>query len=358
MYGKRIGRVLKELEKMKLEQMLVSDPLAIYYLTGVMNHPMERLFALLLRTDGGHVFFLNNMFVIDNRAGIREVWMDDTDDCIGIVAQNVDRTKDIGIDKVWPSRFLLGLMGKNPGVKYIDSSVAIDRVRMVKDSAEIELMRKSSHINDACMEEFSRFFKEGVSELEASDHVGGLFKKHGAARWGSSSLVCFGKNAADPHHSADGTRLKAGDCVLIDMGGVFENYISDMTRTFYYKSVSDKEREVYDIVLRANLLAESMIKPGVALRELDRAARELIAEAGYGDFFIHRLGHFIGTDCHEFGDVSSVSDIVAEEGMIFSIEPGIYLPGETGVRIEDLVLVTKDGCEVLNRADKALQIIG
>ena len=130
-----------------------------------------------------------------------------------------------------------------------------------------------------------------------------------------------------------------------------------MTRTAFYKSVSEKGREVFEIVKEANLRAIAAVKPGVRFCDIDAAARDYITEKGYGKYFTHRTGHSIGIECHDYGDVSSVNTMPVEEGMIFSIEPGIYLPGEVGVRIEDLVLVTADGCEVLNKYPKDLLII-
>ena len=141
------------------------------------------------------------------------------------------------------------------------------------------------------------------------------------------------------------------------MGCKVNGYCSDMTRTFVYKTVTDKNREIYELVKKANASAIAKIRPGVPLCELDKTARDIITEAGYGPYFNHRLGHFIGLDEHEYGDVSLSNETKAVPGMIFSIEPGIYLPGETGVRIEDLVLVTEDGVEVLNHYTKELTVI-
>lgn len=141
------------------------------------------------------------------------------------------------------------------------------------------------------------------------------------------------------------------------MGCKYNGYCSDMTRTVFYQEVSEEAKEVYGLVRLANETAEAMIKPGVRLCDIDKAARDIITDAGYGKEFNHRLGHFIGKDVHEFGDVSVNFDLEVKEGMIFSIEPGIYLPGKFGVRIEDLVMVTKDGCKVLNSYPKDLFVI-
>ena len=144
---------------------------------------------------------------------------------------------------------------------------------------------------------------------------------------------------------------------MFDVGCIKDGYCSDMTRTFYFKEVSDIHRRIYETVRSANERAISRIQPGIPLCELDKTARDLIDGEGYGPNFNHRLGHFIGLSEHEFGDVSSTNEQKAEPGMIFSIEPGIYLTGDTGVRVEDLVLVTEEGCEVLNHYPKELEII-
>ena len=144
------------------------------------------------------------------------------------------------------------------------------------------------------------------------------------------------------------TELKRGDVVLFDIGGRHRNYCSDMTRTFFWGEPDKETARIYDIVRRANEAAEALIAPGVRMCDLDRAARDVIEDAGYGEYFTHRLGHSIGLQDHEPGDVSLVNEQVVELGMTFSIEPGIYLPGRTGIRIEDLVLVTENGVEILN----------
>ena len=152
--------------------------------------------------------------------------------------------------------------------------------------------------------------------------------------------------------------LKAGECVLIDMGCVWQGYCSDMTRTFYCKSADPEQTEIHDIVREAVLRAESVIKPGVKFCDIDAQARDYIDEKGYSEYWKIRLGHFIGQEDHEYGDVSPINKNEAEPGMIFSIEPGIYIEGKYGVRIEDLVLVTEDGHELLNSVEKKWRIVG
>ena len=171
--------------------------------------------------------------------------------------------------------------------------------------------------------------------------------------------MSFGANAADPHHHPDDTVLAEGDVVLFDVGCKQDAYCSDMTRAFFWKrEPSERDREVYETVRRANEAAEAIVRPGVTFAEIDLTARRIIEEAGYGEYFTHRLGHQIGLEDHEPGDVSSAHHEPVRPGQCFSIEPGIYLPGEVGVRIEDLVIVTEDGCEIMNRYPKRLTVLG
>ena len=182
--------------------------------------------------------------------------------------------------------------------------------------------------------------------------------RFGAMRMSFDPIVASGPNGSRPHAIPGPRKIQRGEFVTMDFGCVYGGYCSDMTRTFYFKEVSDEHRHIYETVRKANEAAIAKIKPGIPLCELDNTARKLITDEGYGPQFNHRLGHFIGLSEHEFGDVSSVNTDKAVPGMIFSIEPGIYLTDDTGVRVEDLVLVTEDGCEVLNHYPKELQIIG
>lgn len=218
-------------------------------------------------------------------------------------------------------------------------------------------MIEASRINDKAMNEVINQVSLGLSELEAADKLGKIYTQLGGDGNSFDAIIAYGANGANPHHENDNSCLLPGDSVIIDMGCKYKGYCSDMTRTVFYQEVSDEARNVYELVKAANEAAEATIRPGVKLCDIDKTARDLITEAGYGKEFNHRLGHFIGKDVHEYGDVSINFDLEVEEGMIFSIEPGIYLPGKFGVRIEDLVMVTKDGCKVLNSYPKDLKVI-
>ncbi len=353
----RISRVLHNLSDLGLSQMLITDPMSIYYLTGEYVDPYERFYALYLDAEGRKVFFLNRLFPVPCDLPLQEVWLSDTDSVADALCRVIDPKRKLGVDKDIRARFLLPLMERGAASGFVNASIAVDLTRAVKDADEQEKMRRSSAINDAAMAQFKALIHDGVTEREVAAQIPGIYHRLGADGLSFPSIVSFGKNAADPHHSPDGTVVKEGDCVLFDVGCIAEGYCSDMTRTFFFRTVSQKHRAVYELVRKANEEAEEKIAPGRELRELDKTARDIITEAGCGKAFNHRLGHFIGLTDHEYGDVSSAFDWKIRPGMIFSIEPGVYLTGDMGVRIEDLNLVTEDGRETLNHYPKELEVI-
>lgn len=353
----RLSKILKAMEERKIPQMIVSDPNAIFYLTGKWIFPGERMLALYLNLNGNNKLFINELFPISEDLGVEMVWFNDTDKPVDILIKYVEKDKLMGIDKTWPARFLLRLTELGGGSAFINASGIIDRARMCKDEKEKELMRESSRVNDMAVDKMIKLIPEKHTEKKMGQILFQIYEEMGAEAFSFDPIVGYGANAADPHHVLDSSTVKEGDSIVIDMGCKKDSYCSDITRTVFYKYASEKGREVYDIVKEANKRGIEKVKPGVRFCDIDAAARDYIEEKGYGKYFNHRLGHSIGIEDHEFGDVSSVNTDRVEPGMIFSIEPGIYLPGDVGVRIEDLVLVTEDGCEVLNKYNKELTIV-
>ena len=357
MNKERIDGVVANMKEAGLDYLLISEPSSIDYLIDYVNNPGERMYVLMLGTKGDHKLFFNKLFFVDKDLGIDIVWHSDVDDATQTIVDNLKDAKKIGVDKYWSANFLLDLMEKLPDVKFVNGSKCVDYKRMVKDDREQQLMIEASIINDKAMAEMIKQVALDLSEVEVAGKLKDIYQKLGASDISFDTIVAYGKNGANPHHENDDSRLKPGDSIIIDMGCKYQGYCSDMTRTVFYKEVSQEAKEVYELVKAANEAAEAMIKPGVRLCDIDKTARDLITKAGYGKEFNHRLGHFIGKDVHEYGDVSVNFDLEVQEGMIFSIEPGVYLPGKFGVRIEDLVLVTKDGCKVLNSYTKDLIVI-
>ena len=352
----RLRRVIDNMHRQGLEQILVTATASVYYLTGVWVEPLERLLALYLDDTGRCVLFGNALFGLEEGDGLTVLTHTDSDDPVAQIAQTV-RPGKLGIDKFWASRFLIGLMEQRRDITPVVGSAPVDDARMLKDAQEIEAMVAASRINDQVMAIASAAVKDGATEEELAALVERTFREKGADRSSEGQLVCFGPNGADPHHAPNRTVIARGDTVVFDIFIPIHRYWCDMTRTFFFREASGEGRRVYEAVKAANLAAEALIRPGLPMRDFDRAARKVIEDAGYGPYFTHRLGHGAGLDCHEPPDNSSANHTIAQPGMVFSVEPGIYLPGKLGVRIEDLVLVTEDGCRVLNAFSKELTIL-
>lgn len=353
---KRLNKVIENMIRNNLEQMIISNPASIFYLTGHWIEAGERMLVLYINAKGQCKLIINELFPLEEYTSLEKLVYNDREDAVKILADLVE-DKILGVDKVWPSHFLIRLMELKKGISFVNGSPIMDEVRMIKDEEEIRLMKEASAINDKVMAEAIEFVKQGYDERKVCKLLADVYEKYETYSFSFYPLIAYGANAAEPHHSSDSTAIQEGDSVILDIGGLTKGYCSDMTRTVFYKKVSQEAELVYNLVLEANRKGIEAVKPGVRLCEIDKAAREVIEKAGYGKYFTHRTGHNIGVEVHEFPDVSSVSELEARPGMIFSVEPGIYLPGKLGVRIEDLVLVTETGCEVLNTYPKSLQII-
>ena len=353
----KLTRVLKSMEEHEIPQMIISDPVAIFYLTGKWIFPGERLLALYLNVNGNHKMMINKLFPQESDLGVDIIYYDDIEDGVEILSKYVEKDKTMGIDKTWPSKFLIRLQELGGGSKFVNGSPIIDYIRMVKDEKEQDLMRKSSKINDIAMDKIIPWVVKGLTEKELNAKMREIYKELGCEDVSFDPITAYGHGAADPHHVTDDSKGKRGDCVILDIGGFKDNYASDMTRTVFLGNVSEEQKKVYNIVKTANERAIAAVKPGVRFCDVDAAARDYITEQGYGPYFVHRTGHNIGQEVHEAGDVSSANTDILKPGMTFSIEPGIYLTGNFGVRVEDLVLVTEDGCKVLNHFTKDLIVV-
>lgn len=354
----KLNRILSRMKDNDLSQMIICDPAAIFYLTGKWIFPGERLLALYLNVNGNHQLVINKLFPQEGDLGVPLTYYDDIEDGVEILSRFVEKDKTIGIDKIWPAKFLLRLQELKAGSAFINGSVIVDKIRQIKDKEEQELMIESSRINDEVMADLIPWAGKGLTEKELSAKTKEIYLQHGITDLSFEPITAYAKGAADPHHVTNDAKGKHGDCVILDIGGFYKNYASDMTRTVFIGEVSERQREIYNIVLEANLRGIAAAKPGAKMKDVDLAARNYIEEKGFGQYFTHRTGHSIGLEDHEVGDVSSVNEEIIEVGQCFSVEPGIYIAEEgIGVRIEDLVLITEDGCKVLNNFTKEIIVV-
>ena len=356
-YANRLEKVRRNLEGMGLSQMLVSDPMSICWLTGFYVDPGERFHGLVIREGAEPVLVVNDLFPTPAGIAVETQGYRDEDDPLALVSRLTDHAAPLGCDKDLAARFLLPLRDAGAASGFVLGSAAVDGARSIKDAEEQRLMRQASATNDRAMAELRSMVREGVTERSIADALLDIYRSMGAQSHSFAPIVSYGAHAADPHHAPDDTPLGPRDVVLFDVGCVQDGYCSDMTRTFFFRDVTEEERLVYETVRRANEAAAALVRPGVLFCDVDKAARDVIVDAGYGPYFTHRLGHQIGMNDHEPGDVGPVHREPMQAGVCHSIEPGIYLPGRFGVRIEDLCIVQESGGEIINHYPHELDVI-
>lgn len=237
---------------------------------------------------------------------------------------------------------------------WVPMGESVDALRQIKTSEEIEYLGRAETIGDAAFTAILDYLKPGVTELEVAAHLEFEMKMAGASDLAFETIVASGLNSSMPHAHPGSKRLEPGDFVTMDFGCKYNGYCSDMTRTVVIGKADEKQKEIYNLVLKAQKEALDMLKAGITGCEADRVARTIIEKAGYGDCFGHSLGHSVGLFIHENPNLSARSHAVLQENMIETVEPGIYIPGFGGVRIEDMVVIKSDGCENLTHSPKHL----
>jgi Xaa-Pro aminopeptidase len=282
-------------------------------------------------------------------------WTDGSDP-YAATAQLLDPQGSFAIsDSAW-ALHLLALQRALPESSYVSMTSALPMLRAVKDANELERLAAAGAAADACFEQIKDARFAGRRESEIAADLAGLLREHGHSQV-DFTVVGSGPNGANPHHEMSERAIEEGDMVVLDFGGIKDDYGSDTTRTVHVGEPTAEEREVHDLVRRAQQAGFEAVRPGVECQEIDRAARKVISDAGFGDYFIHRTGHGIGLTTHEPPYMVEGEAQELEPGMCFSIEPGVYLPGRFGVRIEDIVTVTENGGRRLNTTPHELHIV-
>lgn len=326
------------------------------YLTGYEAMPLERLTMLVVPRDGEATLVVPRLEAarVDDSSGAFAVrpW-DETEDAVAIVAGLVPGAGRARIgDTTW-SVFLLGLQAALPGAEFGPASELTRILRVRKDPEEIARLRSAAAAADRAMDRLDEVRFSGTSERALSRLIAEMLLDEGHEE-ASFAIVASGPNGASPHHEPGDRIVEDGDTVVVDFGGRLDGYSSDTTRTFQVGEPPTAVREAFAVLEEAQRAAVDAARPGVAAQDVDRVARGIIAAAGFGEYFIHRTGHGIGMETHEHPYLVEGNDEVLEPGMAFSVEPGIYVPGIFGMRIEDIVVVTDSGAEALNRTDHGL----
>jgi Xaa-Pro dipeptidase len=246
-----------------------------------------------------------------------------------------------------------------PKADFPDASDVLSGLRLRKDQTEVDAMRRAVKIAQDALEATIPFIKIGKTEKEVASELVMQLLKHGSdSEMPFSPIVSGGPNAANPHASPSDRKLQTGDLLVVDWGAAYDGYISDLTRTFAVGEVDDEYRKIHKIVQESNAAGRAAGKPGVPCANVDKAARDVIEKAGYGEFFTHRTGHGIGMEGHEEPYMRGDNMQILEPGMAFTVEPGIYLPGRNGVRIEDNVVITETGADVLSDMPRKIRVVG
>lgn len=355
-YGSRLRRARGQMEVTGTDALLLSVGPDLPYLTGYEAMPLERLTMFVLTADDA-VLVVPELEAPRVEPGPFEVrpWSE-IEDPIALV---VDRLRGVGKaaigDHTW-SVFLLALQESLPGTKFSSARGLMAALRIRKESAEIELLRQAAQAADRVAARLAFTRMSGRTERQLSRQIATWLVDEGHDV-DAFKLVASGPNGASPHHEPTDRLIEDGDMVVTDFGGRLSGYCSDMTRTFVVGEPTAEQEEVHDVVQVAQRAAVDAVAPDVIAADVDAAARGVIEQAGYGEYFIHRTGHGIGLEVHEDPYIVVTNNEPVAEGMAFSIEPGIYLPGRFGVRIEDIVVVTADGVEPLNQADHDLLVV-
>lgn len=321
------------------------------YLTGYEAMDTERLTMLVVGPgDAAHLVIPElEQPRVEARVPADLIAWSETEDPLDIVAGIVGDGQRVAVGDRTRSAFLLGLQDRLPRASFVSSSTVLDGLRVCKDLTEIEALRSVAQAADRAAARLGEIVAAGRSELEVAADLASLLRQEGHETV-AFTIVASGPNGASPHHEPGSRIIQEGDAIVADFGGRLHGYYSDTTRNVVVGTPPEGYADVHAVVAQAHAAAVAEVRPGVAAEQVDQAARAVIEAAGYGDRFIHRTGHGIGLEGHERPYLVAGNQTALEPGMTFSIEPGIYLPGRFGVRIEDIAVVTDTGVDLLNRS--------
>lgn len=356
--------IKKYLLKNNIDAAFVTTPDNVFYISGFKSDPHERLLGVMIFKSAQPFLICPQMEVPDAIAAgwsYEVIGHQDTEDAMVVLANAI---KERGVN---PTNFAIekshliverleSLQQLFPQANYVRLDEKINAMRVIKDGIELDKLRKAAELADYAIEVGCKEITEGKTEIEILSAIESAIQEKGC-KMSFETMVLSGPKTASPHGTPGTRKIEKGDMILFDLGVIYDGYCSDITRTVAYGEPSKAQKEIYNAVLAANMNAIAAVKPGIRAMDLDKIARDTITEAGYGEYFTHRLGHGLGISVHEFPSITGTNDLTMQEGMVFTIEPGIYKSDVTGVRIEDDVVVTKDGVEVLTKFPKTLTVL-
>lgn len=361
----RIDTLLTNLQANNLDSILITSTANFYYLSNYYTEPHERVIAVYVSINQDPLLIVPAMEKEDAVAagwGYEIISYHDHENPWELFSAYLKKNEKIPHSMAIEHNHIT--MERYESIKQIlpnteikDAQAILASLRVIKNDHEYKLLKHAAELADFGIETGIKALREGVSELEVIAKIEFELKKQGIQEMSFSTMALFGSKTASPHGTPGMTTLKHGDIVLFDLGVIYEGYCSDITRTVAFQAITDEQEKIYNTVLAAEQKAIATSIVGNAVGQIDLAARNHIEQAGYGNYFTHRIGHGLGIETHEYPSMHSNNKLPLQEGMCFTIEPGIYVPNVGGVRIEDMIFMTAKGAEVLTNSPKKLTII-
>lgn len=360
----KIQQIQQYLAARNIDAAFVTTPDNVFYFSGFKSNPHERLLGVMIFKDAEPFIICPKMEVPDALStgwSYEAVGHTDTDNAWHIVRDAI-AARDVTISSIAIEKSHLtverleALTELYPSASFLRLDDQINAMRVIKSEDELEKLREAAKLADYAIEVGINEIAEGKTEMEILNAIESAIKAKGFSM-SFETMVLAGEKTASPHGVPGDRKIQKGDFILFDLGVIYEGYCSDITRTVAFGEPSAAQVEIYETVKAANEAAIAGVKAGVKASELDKIARDVITEAGYGEYFTHRLGHGLGISVHEFPSINGANELALEPGTVFTIEPGVYKSDVTGVRIEDDVVVTENGVEVLTKFTKELIVL-
>ncbi len=362
MREKYLNKLVAILKKEKIDAILIAPSEEMEFIMGHNTHLCERFQALIIKNDGSY-FYICNLLTQDEIQGVlgQDIkvygWFDGdvfTDTVKTAFEEQGLTGKTVAVNSTERAFIILQIM-EAIDVKFINGKPFLEDMRIIKDEEELQNLRMAARITDESYDELLKFIKPGIKEADIAGKMREIFKEKGADE--GFTMVCSGPNSSYPHYNDDQRVIQEKDIIVLDWGCKYKNMCADMSRTVFVGGITEEEKRVYEIVKASQEAGEKAAVNGAYIPDVDKASRDIIKKSGYGKYFFTRLGHGIGYSVHEAPDIKASNERKLEKGMVFSIEPGIYIAGNFGIRIENIVAVSEDGNEVLNKASKEIIII-
>ncbi|MBU9712937.1 M24 family metallopeptidase [Evansella tamaricis] len=360
----RIEAIRQWMNGSNIDVLMCQTRANVFYYSGFDTDPHERIVAIFILKDRDPFFICPHMEVNQVKPIFTNgeiIGYSDTDNPWEKI-KDAFHTRELAPRKIAVESSLSWDRVKNlinlfPSADLVEGDDAILSKRIIKSEKEIALLREAAKFADLGIEIGIESLEEGISEMEVLAKIEYELKKAGVREMSFSTMVLFGEKGGDPHGKPGNRLLRKGDSVLFDLGVVWKGYCSDITRTVFFDHVTEREQTIYEAVLEAEEASLKKCKPGNAISTLDNTARNILEKKGFGEYFPHRIGHGLGIEVHEYPSLNAKNDSPLMPGMTFTIEPGVYIPNQVGVRIEDDVLITESGYETLTKFPKVLTIV-